>query len=505
MKTSHAHPLIFLRRLAASALMPSLLGLASAAALAGAPRLDDGILGATCEYFNRGAVVKWNHRAGDWIDAQRKPRGPDAFASAFVKDIDKTQTVDFDVTGLATGLQAAGASELQLLIRPLAGRPAGKIVFHSRESGNPAREPVLLLTYESGKKTSVAPSADSTIDCTTVQSLGREKTIAAGGEQNLLLQFDLPARSGTEKITRAVVTLVSERQYGDSHLGVFQLALASAAKQTPQPGFAAAYPRDEGIGADPNVVMATGFDALLWGRAWSYGATAPTVDVVSEDRTLGFEPLAGKALRVKIPKGEHTGLNMAYKFREKTGAEPDEIYFRYYLRFANDWNPTVEGGKLPGISGTYGEAGWGGRKTDGTNGWSVRGAFWKTPPVGNPSHGLTPVGTYAYHAELEDYWGDAWPWTRDLLGVLARNRWYCLEQYVKLNTPGRKDGIMRAWVDGMLAFEKTDINFRKVPTLKVEMIWMNVYHGGGAASPYDQHLYIDNVVIAKKYIGPMKR
>jgi hypothetical protein len=33
---------------------------------------------------------------------------------------------------------------------------------------------------------------------------------------------------------------------------------------------------------------------------------------------------------------------------------------------------------------------------------------------------------------------------------------------------------------------------------------MNVYHGGTMPSPYDQHLFIDNVVIAKQYIGPIR-
>lgn len=32
-------------------------------------------------------------------------------------------------------------------------------------------------------------------------------------------------------------------------------------------------------------------------------------------------------------------------------------------------------------------------------------------------------------------------------------------------------------------------------------ILMNVYHGGTAVSPYHQHLYFDNVVIAREYIG----
>jgi hypothetical protein len=35
------------------------------------------------------------------------------------------------------------------------------------------------------------------------------------------------------------------------------------------------------------------------------------------------------------------------------------------------------------------------------------------------------------------------------------------------------------------------------------MVWMNVYYGGKPPSPKDQHLFIDNVVIAREYIGPM--
>ena len=37
---------------------------------------------------------------------------------------------------------------------------------------------------------------------------------------------------------------------------------------------------------------------------------------------------------------------------------------------------------------------------------------------------------------------------------LENNRWYCIEQHVKLNTPGQSDGVLRGWVDGRLAFER---------------------------------------------------
>ena len=33
---------------------------------------------------------------------------------------------------------------------------------------------------------------------------------------------------------------------------------------------------------------------------------------------------------------------------------------------------------------------------------------------------------------------------------------------------------------------------------------MNFYHGGTDTPPTDLHAYIDNVVIASEYIGPMK-
>jgi hypothetical protein len=249
--------------------------------------------------------------------------------------------------------------------------------------------------------------------------------------------------------------------------------------------------------------MSAGFDAANWRGPWTHVRETGTFDVVAADPDLKFLPLSGRALRINVAKGDHFGLDMDYAFARQKGGEPEAVYFRYYVRFADDWSPTLDGGKMPGISGTYDKAGWGNRRSDGTNGWSVRGSFGRWPQKGNPAYGLTSLGTYAYHADMKDFNGEGWGWERGTGALLERNRWYCVEQYVKLNAVGRKDGVMRAWVDGVLVFEKTDIRMRTVPQLKIEKIWMNIYHGGLEPSPHDQHLYIDNVVIAKRYIGPM--
>ena len=56
---------------------------------------------------------------------------------------------------------------------------------------------------------------------------------------------------------------------------------------------------------------------------------------------------------------------------------------------------------------------------------------------------------------------------------------------------------------GQPAFEKTDIRFRDVPTLKIEQVWFNIYHGGSWVPKDDIHVYFDNVVIARRPIGPL--
>lgn len=88
---------------------------------------------------------------------------------------------------------------------------------------------------------------------------------------------------------------------------------------------------------------------------------------------------------------------------------------------------------------------------------------------------------------------------------MENNRWYCVEQFVRLNKPGAADGILRGWVDGQLAFEKTDIRFRSVDTLKIEDVWINFYLGGTWTSEAEYHVCIDEVAISTSPIGPLRR
>jgi hypothetical protein len=280
-------------------------------------------------------------------------------------------------------------------------------------------------------------------------------------------------------------------------LGVLQITGNCLFADPPQgnTGIASYYPGDVGIENDPCVIFVDRFEVTNWYQAWGVANPIPRTDIVDSDAVRLFEPFQNKAMRVRIDQDDHYGLDLKFFFRDHLGYEPEKVYWRYYLRFGDDWDPH-KGGKMPGIAGTYNTAGWGGRPATGADGWSARGQ------MNGQVNGETPIGFYVYHVDRIAEWGEEIIWENNRLGYLQNNRWYCIEQYCKMNTPGLNDGILRGWVDGQLAYERTDFLFRTVDTLKIETIWVNVYQGGSWVALSDHHLYIDNVVMAHDYIGP---
>lgn len=230
-----------------------------------------------------------------------------------------------------------------------------------------------------------------------------------------------------------------------------------------------------------------------WWRKWGLREQPKNTSLVSGPGSHGE---IERFLQVVVREGEHMGTSFAYKFRQQNGEEPEEVYLRYDIKFDEDWRLAISGGKLPGFGGTYGRAGWGGRPVDGSDGWSARGLF--DSRAGGDS---TDIGFYCYHADMKGKYGSHFEFTPKLV----HGRWYTVKMQCKLNTlgvdggRGKNDGVLRGWIDGQLAFEKTDLRFRDVASLKIENIWMNVYHGGATPVPnQDIHLYLDNVVISRE-------
>lgn len=481
------------------------LGLASTShGAGGAVPLDDSPQGMTCHFYSKAARLSWQQKGGDWRDAAGSAYGDLSYVRDSVAKGDALQTFRLDVSPLARDWIAGKAPVGSIFLRNTGGGRAGIVNFASREHPDVAQRPKLTVSWDDGVRAEENAVADTHFSCPNHRSYGGEKVFKVGGGHNAVLVFPFKARAGRTLVS-AHLQLSSDKQYGpQSSIGVFAPAPGGSAQPSTSGGLADGFPNDVGIASHPDVIFADRFEERGWQAFWSGIDARSAAEMISEDRGNGFEPLTGRALRVTLAKGVNTALNAHLRFAALRDGEPEEAYFRYYLRLGENWNPTIDGGKMPGFSGTYGRAGWGMRKSDGVNGWSTRGAFFQQTSSSGVAAALRGVGSYVYHADMEGLSGDTWGWSLGPSGLLQKNRWYSVEQRVRMNSLGKADGVLQAWIDGQLVFERKNLRFREVPDLKIESVWMNVYHGGVRPAPHDMSLYIDNLVVARKYIGPMK-
>lgn len=465
-----------------------------------AHQLSDAPSGVGCRQYSVGGRLAWQRPMGDWLDREGALHGERPYATASAGRGALTEGLSLDVTELARKWLDGSRPNTGVMLRALSGQ--GTLQIPSREAKQ-GQGPVLELEWSNQPLQRLAPSADVTLDCSTYKGIGRSPRLRISPDHNTLVVFDLPSRPGAQ-LRSARLVLYPERLFGKAlTVGAFSTQPPWAATSTARTdGIAARHPGDAGIAQAPEVLFAADFEQDDWLESWNR-LTRSEMAIVDGGEQNGFAPLRGKALRTTLKQGENNALNLRYLFARHHGEEPEEVYFRYYLRFGADWNPDRDGGKLPGLAGTYGKGGWGMRKADGTNGWSVRGAFARSIRGPGGAAYLTPIGSYVYQADMKGNSGSHWGWGEGPGSLLQSNRWYAVEQYIKLNTPGAHDGVFRAWIDGHQVMEKTGLSFRTVPELRIESVWMNVYHGGTATSPRDMSLYIDNVVVARSYIGPM--
>ena len=78
--------------------------------------------------------------------------------------------------------------------------------------------------------------------------------------------------------------------------------------------------------------------------------------------------------------------------------------------------------------------------------------------------------------------------------------WHCVEAYVRLNDPGKQNGLFRLFINDKLEAERDDLNW--VGTYKdygINAIFFENYWNAG--SPVAQTRYFDNIVISQEPIG----
>ncbi len=268
-------------------------------------------------------------------------------------------------------------------------------------------------------------------------------------------------------------------------------------------GLAAKFPGDANVKSHPDVIFADDFENGSLGSGWdetgNKGGKVLSV-VPPGDATLGQ-----RCLRVEAHLGQDTGGGLTKWF------EPaDTVFVRFYTRFDPDCDYVHHFVTLRANKGSRGKDKWSGFggagiKPEGDERFSTA-----IEPWGNWGRFPAPGrwNFYSYWHEMEvskdgKYWGNSYGVTS--APVIPRDKWISVEFMLKQNTPGQTDGEQAFWIDGTLVGHWKGFNWRKTPELKANALTLEAYITDSWTKHPTNVVSFDNVVIARRYIGPTGR
>lgn len=260
---------------------------------------------------------------------------------------------------------------------------------------------------------------------------------------------------------------------------------------------AASFPRERGLEARPDLVFAEDFEQDGWKRRW---AAPDEKSEVVEDRSFVFQ--GRRSLQVRARAGAH-GTDGWHRIVFPEGLE--RVHVRVYFLFPKDFAiAPCNGVKLFGVGATPRE-----RRPDGY-------PIWKSGVVPNGTDFFNTMLTVTHRWTLHFYYynpeqGGPYGAERDCDQVgpcrLEPGRWQGLELMCRANDPGQRNGAVQAWIDGRLCGKIEGIRFRDTENLVIREMALVGYFGGAGptnTSPKDQNYFVDNLVVAREYIGPAR-
>jgi len=276
------------------------------------------------------------------------------------------------------------------------------------------------------------------------------------------------------------------------------------------PGLASKYPGDAGIAKDPDVLFADNFESGDM-KKWDQQKRA----VMTEDK-----PNSGRwCVQMPMQRGKNTGADAIKWFMPGANA----VYARVYVKFSPDYQYNhhfvwLGANQRTNKWSAFGKAGLKPNGTYYSTGMEPWFAWGKNPPPGE-------VNLYTYYLDMEPdrkmdkYWGNGFFPPGPGKGKAASesrvipplNQWQCWEFMIQANTaPDKADGKQAMWVDGKLIGEFTGIRWRNDMDLKVNCFWLEHYgyDEGDPTKQYwkeSQSVWFDDLVVARRYIGPIKR
>lgn len=285
-------------------------------------------------------------------------------------------------------------------------------------------------------------------------------------------------------------------------------------------GIAARYPGDKNIGSDPDVLLADNFEnytspqQLVGSGKWSQIKGAPHLRIATEP---GHFYTGSKAIELTVPANATGDVGCSAHKNFAPGL--DLIYSRAYFKYATDWQHFGSNHNGHGVQGNYPEGTAGIKPNpDGTDFFLFildNNVIGKTLMAGERQPGFSHF--YAYWPRQRTNYGDHfYPDGRNsdftahpmlYPDFVSRpnvcpplGQWFCSEIMVRLNTIGLNDGEIIYWYNGELVARFPNLFIRGRDTLLIDRSGFGNQANG---TTHALKKWVDNVVIARKYIGPL--
>ncbi len=290
-----------------------------------------------------------------------------------------------------------------------------------------------------------------------------------------------------------------------------KLQPAGVSAEAAASGLAAKYPNDAGIGNDPEVLFSDNFESGDM-KKWDEHRGRVVM-------TQGKANSGDWCVEMPMERGKNHGGDAIKWFMP--GA--DAVYARVYVKFSADYQYNhhfvwLGANQRTNKWSAFGKAGLKPNGTYYSTGMEPWFAWGKNPPPGE-------VNLYTYFLDMEPdpkmnkYWGNGFfppgpgkgkdAGTARLIPML--DQWQCWEFMIQANSaPDKADGKQAMWVDGKRIGEFTGIRWRNDLELKVNCFWLEHYgyDEGDPTKRYwkdRQSVWFDDVVVARRYIGPISR
>ncbi|HEX5554568.1 MAG TPA: hypothetical protein VFX43_15095 [Chitinophagaceae bacterium] len=287
---------------------------------------------------------------------------------------------------------------------------------------------------------------------------------------------------------------------------------------------AASYPHDIGIEKDPDVLYVEKFDDGMSNILSRYSDILNSEGMSVESDVPPGSKKGSSSLKITSIGGVNSGGHL---FRRFDPGFDSVVYIRYYVKY-----PLVSKGY------THHEAIWFGGYNP-----SLTYPFPKAGICGLGDSRLsvsyepvsqTDMNTYLYWGGMKSWnggsscYGNTMIHESPVAHEVPWDKWTCVEVMIKLNNPvSASNGELRIWQDGVEVgywgpgfpkghwekdtwhYNEADPPFegfrwRTDENLDINYIWIEYYHD---QSPESARHYIlfDNLVVADRYIGPIKK